>query len=118
LPTLLPPGVVAAAAAVAYPGLRGVLPGFGLQDPCDWGLGFELKSTKRPHWTGSRNTPGTFGHFGGSGTFVWVDPTAGLALVALTDRMFGLWAVEAWPAFGDAVLAAAGVEAGGDETSR
>jgi CubicO group peptidase (beta-lactamase class C family) len=107
-PTLLPAASLAAATSVAFPGLRGVLPGFGLQDPCDWGLGFEIRSSKSPHWTGRRNGPATFGHFGGSGTFLWVDPDAGLALVALTDRTFGQWAVEAWPRFSDAVLDAAG----------
>jgi CubicO group peptidase (beta-lactamase class C family) len=74
-------------------------------DPCDWGLGFELKSTKAPHWTATRSSPQTFGHFGGSGTFLWVDPVAGVAAVGLTDRGFDTWALEVWPAFGDAVLA-------------
>jgi hypothetical protein len=37
-----------------------------------------------------------------------VDPVAGLALTCLTDRPFGPWALEAWPAVSDAVLAAAG----------
>ena len=47
----------------------------------------------------------TFGHFGRSGTFLWVDPEAGIALVCLTDRPFGEWAVTAWPRLADAVLA-------------
>ena len=107
---LLVPRLVAAetfdeATRVAFPGLAGVLPGFGRQQPMDWGLGFELRNSKAPHWTGSRNSPGTFGHFGGSGTFLWVDPDAGLALACLTDREFGSWALEAWPALSDAVLA-------------
>ena len=93
-------------ATVQYPGLRGVLPGFGGQDPNDWGLGFEIRGTKSPHWTGSANSPGTFGHFGQSGTMLWVDPAARLGLVVLTDRDFGDWAREAWPALSDAVLAA------------
>ena len=46
-----------------------------------------------------------FGHFGGSGTFLWVDPDAALACACLTDREFGDWALEAWPALSDAVLA-------------
>jgi CubicO group peptidase (beta-lactamase class C family) len=108
VPRVLPAPVVALGSAVAFPGLRGVLPGFGVQDPLDWGLGFEVRGTKSPHWTGTRNSPQTFGHFGGSGTFLWVDPDAGLALVALTDRTFGAWAVSAWPAFSDLVLVAAG----------
>jgi len=90
---------------VQFPGLSGVLPGFGRQDPNDWGLGLELRDGKSPHWTGSRNAPQTFGHFGRSGTFLWVDPVAGLALGCLTDLAFGEWAVEAWPALADAVLA-------------
>jgi CubicO group peptidase (beta-lactamase class C family) len=106
-PRLLPAGVVSAATRVAFPGLRGVLPGVGRQDPNDWGLGFELRDGKTPHWTGSSNAPSTFGHFGRSGTFLWVDPDAGLALACLTGRDFGPWALEAWPPFSDAVIAAA-----------
>jgi CubicO group peptidase (beta-lactamase class C family) len=49
-------------------------------------------------------SPRTFGHWGGSGTFVWVDPDARLALALLTDLEFGDWAKEAWPAFSDAVV--------------
>ncbi len=113
VPRTLPARVVALASTVAFPGLKGVLPGFGVQDPLDWGLGFEVRSSKSPHWTGSRNSPRTFGHFGGSGTFLWVDPDAGIALVALTDRTFGAWAVTAWPAFSDLVLDAAYQSPGG-----
>jgi CubicO group peptidase (beta-lactamase class C family) len=107
VPRLLPAASLAAATTVAFPGLRGVLPGFGAQDPPDWGLGFELRAAKAPHWMGSLNSPRAFGQFGGSGTFLWVDPDAGIALVALTDRPFGQWATTAWPAFADAVLEAA-----------
>ena len=82
-------------------------PGFGRQTPNDWGLGFELRDGKTPHWTGARNSPRTFGHFGRSGTFLWVDPDAGLALACLTDLDFGDWAQEAWPRLADAVLEAA-----------
>ncbi|MFN2494293.1 MAG: serine hydrolase domain-containing protein [Pseudonocardiaceae bacterium] len=104
-PTLLAPQTLTEAATVAYPGLDGVVPGFGMQRPNDWGLGFELRDHKNPHWTGSRNSPQTFGHFGRSGTFLWVDPTARAACIALTDRDFDQWAKDAWPAFSDAVLA-------------
>jgi CubicO group peptidase (beta-lactamase class C family) len=93
------------AIAVQFPGLAGIVPGFGRQEPNDWGLGFELRDAKSPHWTGSRNSPGTFGHFGRSGSFLWVDPAAGLALACLTDLEFGHWAREAWPLLADAVLA-------------
>jgi CubicO group peptidase (beta-lactamase class C family) len=103
-PTLLASQLLAEATQVAYPGLDGVVPGFGMQRPNDWGLGFELRDAKGPHWTGSRNSPQTFGHFGVSGTFLWVDPVAGAACVALTNRDFGPWARTAWPALSDHVL--------------
>jgi CubicO group peptidase (beta-lactamase class C family) len=93
-------------ASVQYAGLRGVLPGFGAQDPNDWGLGFEIRATKSPHWTGTTNSPATFGHFGQSGTMLWIDPVAQLGLVALTDRDFDAWAAKAWPALAENVLAA------------
>jgi CubicO group peptidase (beta-lactamase class C family) len=103
-PTLITGETLAEATSVQFPGLAGVLPDFGRFDPNDWGLGFELRDEKSPHWTGSRNSPHTFGHFGGSGTFLWVDPDAGLALGCLTDLEFGDWAKEAWPRLSDAVL--------------
>lgn len=106
-PQLLSARTVAEATSVQFPGLAGVLPGFGIQDPLDWGYGFEIRDGKSPHWTGRRNSPRTYGHFGGSGTFLWVDPGAGLATVVLTDREFGEWAQQAWPALSDAVLKAA-----------
>ena len=102
---LLDPSTFADARTVQYPGLRGVLPGFGPKTPNDWGLGFEIRGEKDPHWTGSANSTQTFGHFGQSGTMLWIDPLAQLALVALTDRDFGPWAAQGWPALADAVLA-------------
>jgi CubicO group peptidase (beta-lactamase class C family) len=104
-PKLTDPATLTEATTVVFPGLNGVLPGIGHQRPNDWGLGFELKDHKAPHWTGDHNSPATFGHFGRAGTFLWVDPAAKVACVALTDRTFGDWAKEAWPVFSDAVLA-------------
>ena len=104
-PTLVSSETLAEATSVQFPGLVGVLPGFGRQEPNDWGLGVELRDAKSPHWTGTRNSPRTFGHFGRSGTFLWVDPEVGAALGCLTDLDFGDWAVQAWPALSDAVLA-------------
>jgi CubicO group peptidase (beta-lactamase class C family) len=108
---LLRPATVSAqmhadATSVQFPGLDGVLPGYGSQRPNDWGLGFELRDSKSPHWTGTRNSVRTYGHFGQSGGFIWVDPEADLALVVLTDRDFGAWALDPWPALSDAVLGA------------
>jgi CubicO group peptidase (beta-lactamase class C family) len=103
-PTLVSGETLVEAVSVQFLGLVGVLPGFGRQEPNDWGLGFELRDRKSPHWTGARNSESTFGHFGRSGTFLWVDPEPGIALACLTDRDFGEWAAEAWPALSDAVL--------------
>lgn len=103
-PTLVAPETLAEATEVVFPGLVGVLPGIGRQEPNDWGLGFELRDEKRPHWTGSRNSPRTFGHFGGAGTFLWVDPDACCACACLTDLDFDEWALAAWPRLSDAVL--------------
>jgi CubicO group peptidase (beta-lactamase class C family) len=104
-PTLVAPETLGEATTVQFPGLAGVLPGLGRMEPNDWGITFELRDAKSPHWTGSHNSDATFGHFGASGTFLWVDPAAGLACGVLTDRPFGDWAKETWPAFSDAVLA-------------
>lgn len=91
-------------ATEAFPGLDGVVPGFGPASPCPWGMGAEIRGHKTPHWTGSRNSASTFGHFGASGAFLWVDPVADVACVALCDRDFDAWAKSAWPRFSDAVL--------------
>jgi len=106
---LLRPSTVSAqlhaeATRVQFPGLDGVLPGYGVQRPNDWGLGFEIRDAKSPHWTGARNSARTYGHFGQAGGFIWADPEVELALVVLTDRDFGEWALEPWPAICDAVI--------------
>lgn len=112
---LLRPSTVSAqlhaeATGVQFAGLDGMLPGYGVQRPNDWGLGFELKAAKAPHWTGGANSPRTYGHFGQSGTFIWVDPAPDLALVVLTDRDFGEWALPLWPALSDVVVAEFGAD--------
>lgn len=106
---LLAPELVSAdlfreATSVQFPGLDGFVPGYGKHRPCDWGLGYELRSHKSPHWTGSRNSPETFGHFGQSGTFLWVDPVVSAACVVLTDRAFGAWAKPLWSEFNDSLV--------------
>ena len=107
-PTLIVPETLAEATSVQFPGLAGVIPDLGRFDPNDWGLGFELKDGKEPHFSGTIASPHTFGHWGGSGTFLWVDPERELALGCLTDLEFGDWAKEAWPRLSDAVVRAAG----------
>lgn len=92
------------ATQVAFPGLDGVLPGFGEARPCNWGLGPEIRGSKWPHWTSASGSPRTFGHFGQAGGFLWVDPDAGVACGVLTDTPFGPWAQRCWPQLSDAVL--------------
>ena len=107
-PRLVSSATAAEATSVQFPDLAGVVPGFGRYDPCPWGLGTEIRGTKSPHWTGSRNSARAFGHFGGAGTVLWVDPGVSTACVALTDRPFDEWADEAkraWPELADAVIA-------------
>src|SRR5581483_8608535 len=58
-PTLVAHETLSEATTVQFPGLAGVLPSFGRLDPNDWGLAFELRDAKSPHWTGSRNSPRT-----------------------------------------------------------
>jgi CubicO group peptidase (beta-lactamase class C family) len=106
-PTLVAPETLAEATSVQFPGLAGVIPDLGRFDPNDWGLGFEIKNGKQPHFAGTLTSHRTFGHWGGSGTFLWVDPERDLALATLTDLDFGDWAKEAWPGFSDSVLAEA-----------
>jgi CubicO group peptidase (beta-lactamase class C family) len=106
-PTLIALETLAEATSVQFPGLAGVIPDLGRFDPNDWGLGFELKDGKEPHFSGRLASPRTFGHWGGSGTFLWVDPDRALALGCLADLEFGDWAKEAWPRLSDAVIEAA-----------
>ena len=104
MPRTVSEAMHADAVSVQFPGLDGLLPGFGVKRPNDWGLGFEIRAHKSPHWTGATNSPETFGHFGQSGTFVWVDPVVRLALVVLTGRDFGDWAKPLWPVISDEVM--------------
>jgi CubicO group peptidase (beta-lactamase class C family) len=92
---------------VQFPGLTGVLPDHGRFEPLDWGLGVQL-NTEPPSWMGTRASQRAFGHFGGTGTFLWVDPEAQVVCAALTTREFGEWAKEVWPRLSDAVLAELG----------
>ena len=110
-PTLVSTETAAAAVRLHFPSLGGIVPGVGRFDTCPWGLGFEVRGDKSPHWTGTRNSAATYGHFGGAGTVMWIDPGAipghDVGIVALTDRPFDQWAAEAlrvWPELSDAVI--------------
>lgn len=107
-PHLLAPLTALQVVTSQFPQLAGIVPDVGRFDPCPWGLGVEVRGEKSPHWTGRANSAATFGHFGGAGTMMWVDPLADVAVVALTDRSFDDWRDEAlrlWPEFSDAALA-------------
>lgn len=117
-PTLVAASTLAEATSPAFPGLSGVLPGFGSQPDNAWGLGVEIRDHKQPHWTGTGNSARTFGHFGQSGSFLWVDPDAGVAAASLAARSFGPWATEAWPALSDAILDAVAGTRGPGRDSR
>ena len=115
-PTLLAPETHADVVRSQFPELAGIVPDVGRFDPCSWGLGVEIHGAKSPHWMGRANSAATFGHFGGAGTMMWVDPVADVGVVALTDRRFDEWSAEAlqlWPQFSDAVLSDARVDTTG-----
>lgn len=103
-PAVLGPEIVGWASTLAFPGLSGILPGFGGQQHNDWGLGCEIRDSKNPHWTSPQNSSETFGHFGQSGSFLWVDPVAHLACASLCDTRFGPWSARLWPRLSTAVL--------------
>ena len=108
VPALLAPTTARELTSIQYPDLAGIVPGVGSFNPNPWGLGVEIRGEKSPHWTGRASSPATFGHFGGAGTMMWADPSAGVGVLALTDRPFDEWAPEAlrrWPELSDAVLA-------------
>jgi CubicO group peptidase (beta-lactamase class C family) len=117
-PTLLSAATAALATSPVFPDLSGVVPGVGRFSRCSWGLGFEIHGDKQPHWMGTSNSTGAFGHFGGAGTLLWVDLGAvherAVACVALTDRPFDDWAdtaLRVWPELSDALIADVGAEA-------
>ncbi len=75
----------------------------------EWGIGWEIKGTKRPHRSGELTSPATFGHAGATGTMVWADPEVDVACVLLTNRTL----VSGWTSerprqalFSNAVMAA------------
>lgn len=103
-PTLIAAQTLRGAVFVQYPGLRGIIPGVGRFNPCDWGLGFERNFGRAGHWSGTSFSMESFGHFGGSGTFLVVDPVLECGVICLTDRQFGDWALQVWPPFCDALV--------------
>lgn len=102
-PTLLDPSTVEMMLTPQFDGLRGIVPGYGMQKPCLWGLGFEIHGAKDPHWMGAELPDNTVGHFGMNGSFLWLVPDEKIALLALTDKDFGEWAKPLWAETNDAI---------------
>lgn len=98
-PTLVPESLWDEGLTCQFPDLDGVVPGYGRQRPCPWGLGVELHGHKSPHWLPSQMPEDVAGHFGQSGTFLWFHRASGTAAVVLTDRDFGDWAKQRWDGF-------------------
>ncbi len=103
-PTIVAAASMAAATNPHYPDLKGVVPGLGRFDPNPWGLAIEIRGEKHPHWTAPSHSPRTFGHFGGTGTYLWVDPERSLGAVAISGVEFGPWALDVWPTTNQAIL--------------
>ena len=99
-PQLLHPSSVKGMRSVQFEGLRGIVPGYGNFKECSWGLGFEIHGDKE-HWMGAKLPAEAIGHFGLSGTYLWI--ADGNAMVALTDHDFGDWAKPLWGEANDAI---------------
>lgn len=102
-PQLLHPTTVEEIFRVQYPDLAGIVPGYGRHNPSPWGLGFEIRGEKDPHWTGASMPADVAGHFGQFGTYIWAHRPTQRAMVALTDRNFGAWAKPLWAETNDAI---------------
>ncbi len=88
--------------------LPGGVNGVGEWPDLCWGLGFDVRGQREPHWAGASLSPRAASHFGASGTLAWLDPESGLGLVALASRgSYTGWWREPWAALGAAVTAAA-----------
>lgn len=103
-PTLLKPEWDRAYTSPVFPGLTGVLPGFGRQADNLWGLGVEIRGQKSPHWTGPGSDPATFGHFGQSGSFLWVDRSRGICAAFLGEKPFSKLHASVWPELNQQIL--------------
>lgn len=103
-PTILTPRWDHEYVSPQFPGLTGVLPGFGRQKDNLWGLGVEIRGHKSPHWTAPSAHPTTFGHFGQSGSFLWVDRTRGVCAAFLGQERFGEIHAQLWPQLNEQIL--------------
>ena len=98
-PTLISEELWDEALTPQFPELDGVVPGYGSQRPCPWGLGMVLHGEKSPHWLPDSMPAEVAGHFGQAGTFLWFHRPTGRAAVVLANRPFGDWAKQRWDGF-------------------
>ncbi|MCD4549942.1 MULTISPECIES: serine hydrolase domain-containing protein [unclassified Schaalia] len=84
------------ATSIQFPELAGIVPGYGRHTPCPWGLGVEIRGQKTPHWMPLNASENSYGHFGVSGSFMWIDPDHQVAAVFLGAEPFGAWHKEHW----------------------
>lgn len=103
-PTLVSAELDAQATRPVFPDLDGVLPGYGRQRPNPFGLGVEIRGHKSPHWTAPTASPEVFGHFGVSGSFIWIDRELDAAAVFLGVEPFGTWHQQNWSALNQRIL--------------
>lgn len=76
-------------------------------NPGFWGAGWEVKGTKRRHWTGETSSADTWCHWGQAGTLVWVDPTRELGVAVLANRTVRTpWPLRParWTGLSDAII--------------
>ncbi|HHT40987.1 MAG TPA: beta-lactamase family protein [Actinomyces sp.] len=86
---------------VVYPGLKGLTPGYGSYSDNTWGLGLEIKGAKVRTWFPRNASKNSFGHFGQSGSFLWIDPDNNRAMAFLGEEPFGAWHRKNWQRLGD-----------------
>jgi CubicO group peptidase (beta-lactamase class C family) len=91
------------------PELEGILPGWGNFKRNTFGVGFEIRGNKQPHWTGSVSSPETFGHFGQSGAFIFHDPIKNVSACCLTNQDFSGWAKEEFPKLSNLIYEVCGL---------
>ena len=107
---LLAPETVDEMLAPQFGELPGEVAGIARWPNCAWGLGFDVRGTREPHWAGDAVTPTASTHFGASGALAWLDRERDLGLVALASRgTYSGWGMQAggWADLSSAVAAAA-----------
>lgn len=102
-PTLISPQTYKTAISVQFPGLNGILPGYGPSGLMigDWASKYV---DKRIHIDRTREFCVDVRPFRSIRTFLWVDPSIDAACVVLTDRAFGDWAKPLWTELSDRVI--------------